>query len=151
MKAVIYLDVPEWQIGQEVKVYFPDSMVKTGKCEKAKIVQKPERLLPCKCGCKRRSHWTVAGRGISEKYKLMCLKCGFEVYGSSEIDLHKKWNEAINNLQKKYTEKRSDRIMKCEECRFRDLCKEMEYPLDCEDLNKCEHYDAFLEGLEEYN
>ena len=45
MKAIIQLDVPEWQIGQEVKVYFPDSMIKTGKCEKAKIVQKPE-LLP---------------------------------------------------------------------------------------------------------
>lgn len=100
MKAIIYLDVPEWQIGQEVKVYFPDLMVKTGKCEKAKIVQKPERLLPCKCGCKRRSHWTIAGRQTKERYKLQCLKCGFEVYGSSEIDLHKKWNEAIKNETK---------------------------------------------------
>lgn len=33
MKAVIELDVPEWQIGQEVTVYFPDSMLKKGKCE----------------------------------------------------------------------------------------------------------------------
>ena len=33
MKAVIYLDVPEWQIGQDVTVYFPDTMVKHEKCE----------------------------------------------------------------------------------------------------------------------
>ena len=33
MNAVIYLDVPEWQIGQEVSVYFPDTMVQRGKCE----------------------------------------------------------------------------------------------------------------------
>ena len=33
MKAVIELDVPEWQIGQDVSVYFPDTMLKHGKCE----------------------------------------------------------------------------------------------------------------------
>ena len=33
MKAVIRLDVPDWQIGQEVKVYFPDTMCVTGTCE----------------------------------------------------------------------------------------------------------------------
>jgi len=33
MNAVIYLDVPGWQIGQDVTVYFPDTMVKRGKCE----------------------------------------------------------------------------------------------------------------------
>jgi hypothetical protein len=33
MKAVIYLDVPEWQIGQDVTIYFPDTMLKHGKCE----------------------------------------------------------------------------------------------------------------------
>jgi hypothetical protein len=33
MKAVIELDVPEWQIGQNVSVYFPDTMLKRGKCE----------------------------------------------------------------------------------------------------------------------
>ena len=34
MKAVIRLDVPDWQIGQNVTVYFPDTMVKHGVCEK---------------------------------------------------------------------------------------------------------------------
>ena len=33
MKAVINLDVPEWQIGQPVSVYFPDTMMKKGVCE----------------------------------------------------------------------------------------------------------------------
>ena len=30
-KAIIELNVPEWQIGQEVSIYFPDSMVVHGK------------------------------------------------------------------------------------------------------------------------
>ena len=38
----------------------------------------------------------------------------------------------------------------CEKCRFKHLCEELEYPLDCKDMTKCERYDAFLEGLEEY-
>ena len=33
MNAVIYLDVPDWQIGQDVSIYFPDTMVKHCKCE----------------------------------------------------------------------------------------------------------------------
>lgn len=33
MKAIIRLDVPDWQIGQEVKVYFPDTMCVKGTCE----------------------------------------------------------------------------------------------------------------------
>lgn len=35
MKAVIELDVPDFQIGQMVRVYFPDSAVMYGKCEPA--------------------------------------------------------------------------------------------------------------------
>ena len=34
MNAVIRLDVPDWQIGKEVSVYFPDTMMKKGECEK---------------------------------------------------------------------------------------------------------------------
>lgn len=34
-KAVIQLEVPEWQIGQDVTVYFPDTMCVSGKCEAA--------------------------------------------------------------------------------------------------------------------
>ena len=44
MKAVIVLDVPDWQIGQDVTVYFPDTMVKHCKCEllKEQEAVKPE-------------------------------------------------------------------------------------------------------------
>lgn len=35
MKAVIKLDVPKWQIDQEVNVCFPDSMTKRAVCQKA--------------------------------------------------------------------------------------------------------------------
>ena len=33
MKAIIRLDVPDWQIGKKVSVYFPDSMVLNSICE----------------------------------------------------------------------------------------------------------------------
>ena len=35
MKAIIYLDVPDWQIGQEVNIYFPDTMSVKGTVEEA--------------------------------------------------------------------------------------------------------------------
>ena len=40
MKAIIRLDVPEWQIGQEVTVYFKDTMMKKSICEKDTITDK---------------------------------------------------------------------------------------------------------------
>ena len=33
MKTIIQLDVPEWQIGQPVTVFFPDTMQTKGTCE----------------------------------------------------------------------------------------------------------------------
>ena len=44
MKAVIELDVPDWQIGQDVTVYFPDTMLKHGKCE----LPKEQEIVRCK-------------------------------------------------------------------------------------------------------
>lgn len=93
MKAVIYLDVPEWQIGQDVTIYFPDTMMKHGKCEAIKIRERPERLVPCVCGSKRREHWFGT---TSERMEILkCCKCGREASGKSEIEVHKKWNEMI--------------------------------------------------------
>ena len=34
MRAAIRLDVPDWQIGQPVTVYFKDTMMKHGICER---------------------------------------------------------------------------------------------------------------------
>lgn len=93
MKAVIYLDVPDYQIGQDVTVYFQDTTIKHGKCEAVKIRQRPEKLLPCICGCKRREHWYSSAENSREILK--CSKCGFEVGGKNEIDVHKKWNGAV--------------------------------------------------------
>ena len=61
MKAVIELDVPEWQIGQDVSVYFPDTMLKHGKCE---LLKEQEAVKPT---------WS---RG-----KPFCGACGLRILG----------------------------------------------------------------------
>ena len=53
MKAAIKLDVPEWQIGQPVTVFFKDTMEKHGVCEADQIVM-----------CKDCIHWD---KGHSEE------------------------------------------------------------------------------------
>lgn len=93
MKAIIKLDVPEWQIGQEVTIHFPDTMVKRGKCEAVKEHPGPEKLLPCICGCKRREHWYNSDR--EKGIILKCSKCGFKATGKNEADARRKWNEAV--------------------------------------------------------
>ena len=92
MKAVIYLDVPNKQIGQDASIYFPGMTVLHGKC---KAIKRPERLIPCTCGCKRRENW-YGRKNTNDAFILKCCKCGFRVSGISKIDVHKKWNEAIN-------------------------------------------------------
>ena len=99
MKAIIELDVPEWQIGQDVTIYFPDTMMKHGKCEAKKVYPKPEKLLPCICGCKRREHWY--GSTPERARILRCYRCGLEASGKNEIEVHKKWNELIVEVSKK--------------------------------------------------
>lgn len=39
MKAIIKLDVPDYQIGQEVHIHFKDTMMVKGICEEAEINQ----------------------------------------------------------------------------------------------------------------
>ena len=48
MKAIVKLNVPEFQIGQEVTVFFRDTMTKKGICEAGEIVR-------CK-DCKHYNH-----------------------------------------------------------------------------------------------
>lgn len=98
MKAYVVVDVPEWQIGQEAKVYFPDSMSARGICIAVKEKVKPERLLPCVCGSKRREHWYGSG---DKSRILICSKCRREVSGKTEIEAHKKWNEMIKEEEEK--------------------------------------------------
>lgn len=64
------------------------------KKQQKKARPRPERLLPCKCGCKRREHWYE----INERSEILkCYKCGFEVAGKNEIDVHSKWNKAVTD------------------------------------------------------
>jgi len=40
MKAIIKLDVPDWQIGKKVSVYFPDTMVLNSICTNKRQIVK---------------------------------------------------------------------------------------------------------------
>ena len=60
------------------------------------------------------------------EYDNFCRKCGHPVL----------WEKEENATES------------CKECKFRTICEELEYPMDCEDTTKCDHYNAFLEGLE---
>ena len=62
MKAVINVDVPEWQIGQDVSIYFPDSMLKHGKC-----LLKEEQ----------ETEWEHLWDAPDGTFKGRCKKCGF--------------------------------------------------------------------------
>ena len=63
MKAQIILDVPEWQIGQDVSIFFPDTMVKHCKCELPKEQEATE--------------WEHLWDAPDGTYKGRCKKCGF--------------------------------------------------------------------------
>lgn len=97
MKAIIKLDVPEWQIGKEVSIYFPDTMMKHAICEATKERERPEKLLPCVCGSKRREHWF--GSSDDRSVILKCCRCNLEAAGKNEIEAHKKWNEMITKKE----------------------------------------------------
>ena len=97
MKAIIKLDVPECQIGQQATVYFQDGTTKIVICEAVKEREKPEKLLPCVCGSKRREHWFGSG---DRSIILKCCRCGLEAAGKNEIEAHKEWNEMIAKKNK---------------------------------------------------
>ena len=60
-----------------------------------KPVKKREslKMLPCKCGCKRREYWCSSGE---IGYGLRCVKCGFSVWGRNMTDAIRKWNEEVS-------------------------------------------------------
>ena len=79
MKAVIKLDVPDFQIGQPVTVYFRDTMQKKGYCE-------PDREIPIRPDTEGdRSWFFVCGEchgeiGNRDSY---CKHCGQKVLWDS--------------------------------------------------------------------
>ena len=69
MKAVIKLDVPDWQIGQDVSVYFPDTMFKTGKCETDRTKKLGSSILVTRQAAKSEDH----ALEIASKHIVDCL------------------------------------------------------------------------------
>ena len=74
MKAMILLDVPEWQIGQEVTVHFPDTMMKKAKCEVVQTVipSLTRDWYVCECG----TYITVCVDGEPLHKQNYCPGCG---------------------------------------------------------------------------
>lgn len=79
MQAVIKLDVPEWQIGQEVTVYFPDTMQKQGVCE---LPKEQEAQIQNNGKCPR-CGWNFEDGELEFSHldsgKFYCPNCGQEV------------------------------------------------------------------------
>ena len=83
MRVKIELDVPEWQIGQQVEVFFPDTMMKKGVCELLKeqeamkplIMQDPEGIwFTCqRCGHKIRAFMAMK---MDLSLPNFCSECG---------------------------------------------------------------------------
>ena len=61
-------------------------------------IKKREKLLPCVCGCKRRSHWNTYVSGVLY-HVLRCNKCDREASGRSEAEAIHNWNEMIRSEQ----------------------------------------------------
>ena len=59
-------------------------------------IKKQEKLLPCVCGCKRRSHWNTYVKGILY-VTLRCENCGKSVSGRTEQQARSNWNEMIRS------------------------------------------------------
>lgn len=70
-------------------------------------IKKPEKLLPCTCGSKRRQHWygvdIKSGRPFE---KLVCEKCGKEARGYSKDEAIANWNKMIQKEESKCQEQK---------------------------------------------
>ena len=57
-------------------------------------IQRPVKMLPCKCGYKSRARYYSAGGFVTVK----CNNCGFSVTGRTEANARLNWNKAINKM-----------------------------------------------------
>ena len=73
MKAIVRLDVPDYQIGQEVHVYFKDSMTDKGICEQEKVGHWIDDEFGSKCSCCGiHTHLDKFDRPMKFKHCSMC-------------------------------------------------------------------------------
>ena len=62
----------------------------------ATVRKRPEKFIPCTCGCNRREHHYVYKMSSREESVILkCMKCCFSVEGKNEMDARRKWNEII--------------------------------------------------------
>lgn len=61
-------------------------------------IKKREKLLPCICGCNRRSHWETYVKGIHYKI-LRCEQCDRAASGRTNVEVIHNWNEMIRSEQ----------------------------------------------------
>ena len=59
-----------------------------------KIPERPEKLLPCICGSRHRSHWE-SRHDDGLWYKSLRCKCGRRADGLTKIEVNKNWNNMI--------------------------------------------------------
>lgn len=83
MKAIIRIDVPEYQIGQEVSCYFKDTMNVKGICEAERtghwLKANPFLLAECsECGNK-----ALGNHGFDEVLTDYCPNCGAKMEGET--------------------------------------------------------------------
>lgn len=75
MKAIINLNIPEFQIGQEVKIYFSDTMMIEGMTEKQKTGHWIDNKVQTKlCNCSE-------CYALSKVYSNYCPNCGAKMEG----------------------------------------------------------------------
>lgn len=87
MKAIVLLDVPDYQIGQPVSIYFKDTMVKHGICEKAPEPVPPNIKQDCRgiqyvcgvCGAALYSIYDTASAEYKIHHGKFCPECGWPV------------------------------------------------------------------------
>lgn len=88
MKAVIRVDVPEWQIGQDVGLFFPDTMHIFAKCEAdgsdpLKEQEKPKSSQPIlmKNDKDKNEYWLICGfcKHKIDALFMFCPYCGREI------------------------------------------------------------------------
>lgn len=99
MKAIIKLnDIPDWQIGEKVQVFFPDTMCKYSICEKEDIgkleyINYPDnplmgfyRCSKCKTSIAQDiSMITHATKSVIKRYKY-CYNCGSKNVNKEEAN-----------------------------------------------------------------
>ena len=91
VKAVIKLEVPNWQIGEKVFLYFPDAMTKEAICEYAEPAEPElhfdgeEYTFNCpNCSAVLYHNGNTTDEKNARNYVKYCRRCGREITWETE-------------------------------------------------------------------